>query len=54
MTGMSLVFGGMSGLDTLASQAFGAQNYDLVGLQTQRAVVVISAMCVPLFFTWCF
>ena len=27
MTGMSLVFGGMSGLDTLASQAYGARNY---------------------------
>ena len=52
MTGMSLVFGGMSGLDTLASQAFGAKNYELVGLWAQRAVVVLVLVCFPLFFSW--
>ena len=39
MMGMSLVFGGFSGLDTFASQSFGAKNYVMVGVWTQRMVV---------------
>ena len=42
MVGMTLVYGGFSGLDTLASQAYGAKNYAMVGLWTQRATVVRS------------
>jgi hypothetical protein len=35
ISGLSIVFGGMSALDTLCSQAYGAQNYKLVGLWAQ-------------------
>ena len=38
ISGTSIIFGGMSSLDTLASQAYGAKNFHLVGLWTQRMV----------------
>ena len=54
VTGMAIVFGGMSSLDTLASQAYGAENWTLVGLWTQRAIVIILLLCVPFFYIWYF
>ena len=54
MVGMTLVYGGFSGLDTLASQAYGAKNYAMVGLWTQRAVVIVCITCVFLVPLWWF
>jgi multidrug resistance protein, MATE family len=54
MVGMTLVYGGFSGLDTLASQAYGAKNYEMVGLWTQRAVVIVCIVCVLLVPLWWF
>ena len=41
ISGLSIVFGGMSALDTLCSQAYGARNFKLVGLWAQRCIVII-------------
>ena len=54
MMGMSLVFGGFSGLDTFASQSFGAKNYIMVGVWTQRMVVIVCAIMIPLAPIWWF
>ena len=40
ITGLSFVIGYGSGLDTLASQAWGAENYKKVGIYLQRAFMV--------------
>ena len=52
VTGMAIVFGGMSSLDTLASQAYGAENWTLVGLWTQRAIVLVFFVNIPLSLLW--
>ena len=54
ISGLSIVFGGMSALDTLCSQAYGAKNYKLVGLWAQRGLVIIWCLCIPIFFLWFF
>ena len=54
MVGMTLVYGGFSGLDTLASQAYGAKNYAMVGLWTQRMVTIICCLCPLIFLNWWF
>ena len=38
-------------LDTLCSQAFGAKKYRLVGLHCQRAMVILTIMCIPVSFS---
>jgi MATE family multidrug resistance protein len=52
VTGYSLCFGGMSALDTLASQAFGAQNYRLVGVWAQRGALMLALMGIPISLLW--
>src|SRR5689334_20414685 len=42
VTGMSISQGLLSALDTLCSQAYGSKQYHLVGLQTQRGLVIIT------------
>ena len=54
VTGFSLCFGGMSALDTLASQAYGAENYAMVGTWAQRGCVLLSLMCLPIGCLWAF
>ena len=54
VTGFSLCFGGMSSLDTLASQAFGAKNFRLVGTWAQRGALMLSILAVPITCVWCF
>lgn len=52
LTGMSIGFGMASALDALCSQAYGAKQYRLVGLQAQRGMLVLSLACVPLAMVW--
>ena len=52
VTGMMIVFGGMGALDTLAAQAYGAKNFPLVGLWTQRAIVLVFFVNIPLSLLW--
>ena len=54
ISGTSIIFGSMSSLDTLASQAYGAKNYHLVGLWTQRMVTIICCLCPLIFLNWWF
>lgn len=41
-----------SALDTLCGQAYGAKQYHKVGVHMQRAMLVLSLVCVPLAFIW--
>ncbi len=52
ITGYSLAYGATSALDTLISQAFGGQSYDLVGLHAQRAIVILTIFSIPVAFIW--
>lgn len=49
------IFNGMATcLDTLCSQAYGADRRDLVGLYFQRCTAMILVTSVPLVFVWCY
>jgi MATE family multidrug resistance protein len=52
LTGLSLVFGILSALDTLVPQAMGAENYAEIGILVQRATVICFGMCIPCFAIW--
>jgi MATE family multidrug resistance protein len=54
ITGYSIQFGGLTALDTLAAQSFGAQNFRLVGIHLQRALLIIGLMCLPISAMWWF
>ena len=41
-------------LDTLRSQAFGAKNYELVGILTQRGTLICSLLMIPCGLSWFF
>lgn len=53
-TGNAIGFGFVTALDTLASQAMGTQNYAMVGLVTQRCIVLMSLFCIPMSLIWFF
>uniref|UniRef100_A0A0E0G6P2 Protein DETOXIFICATION n=1 Tax=Oryza nivara TaxID=4536 RepID=A0A0E0G6P2_ORYNI len=52
VTGFSLLLGMASALDTLCGQAFGAQQYHLLGIYKQRAMLLLTAVSVPLAVVW--
>ena len=52
ITGLSIITGGMSALDTVAAQAFGAKSYALVGQWTQRCVLITTIFCLPIAALW--
>ena len=54
ITGMSLVMGGLSGLNTLPAQAFGAQSYHRVGYLLQRMMGICAVFCCFVFVLWWF
>ena len=54
ITGYSIQLGGLTALDTLAAQSFGAQNFHLVGTHLQRALLIIGLMCLPISAMWWF
>ena len=54
ITGMSIIYGGMSAFDTLGSQAYGARNYPLVGLLAQRCLAICTLLCIPISLSWWF
>ena len=47
VTGFSLCFGGMSSMDTLCSQAYGAENFHLVGTWAQRGALMLTFIMCP-------
>jgi len=52
LSGFSLAYGFLSSLDALISQAFGARCYRLMGLYSQRAVIIMSIASIPIAFLW--
>ncbi|KAL3689690.1 hypothetical protein R1sor_015999 [Riccia sorocarpa] len=51
-TGSSIMMGMASALETFCGQAYGAKEYRLMGIFLQRAVVVLSLVCIPISILW--
>jgi len=51
-TGNSIAVGSAAAVETLCSQAFGARNYERVGIVTQRGCAVMLMFCVPITAAW--
>ncbi|XP_039130815.1 protein DETOXIFICATION 16-like [Dioscorea cayenensis subsp. rotundata] len=54
ITGISILVGMGNALDTLCGQAYGAKEYHLLGIYLQKAMLVITIVCMPLAFVWAF
>ncbi|XP_010531854.1 PREDICTED: protein DETOXIFICATION 16-like [Tarenaya hassleriana] len=52
VTGFSLLMGTASALDTLCGQSYGAKLYNMLGVQMQRAMLVLVILSVPLSIIW--
>ncbi|KAH9845010.1 MatE [Teratosphaeria destructans] len=52
ITGYAAFHGLATSLDTLCAQAYGSGNKKLVGLQLQRMVFFLWAMCIPIAIVW--
>ncbi|KAJ0985735.1 hypothetical protein J5N97_004091 [Dioscorea zingiberensis] len=52
VTGFSLLLGMASGLETLCGQAYGAQQYQMLGIHTYRAMLSLLIVCIPISFIW--
>ncbi|XXG83826.1 hypothetical protein AAC387_Pa10g1493 [Persea americana] len=52
VTGFSLLSGMAGGLETLCGQAYGAQQYQNLGLHTQRAIFSLLLVSLPISFLW--
>ncbi|KAL2654054.1 hypothetical protein R1flu_022182 [Riccia fluitans] len=51
-TGLNVMMGLASGLETLCGQAYGAKEYRLTGIFLQRAVVVLIIISIPISLVW--
>ncbi|XP_062179333.1 protein DETOXIFICATION 14-like [Phragmites australis] len=54
VSGFSLLIGMACGLETLCGQAYGAKQYDKLGLQTYRAIVTLITVSIPIALLWVF
>ncbi|XP_031499537.1 protein DETOXIFICATION 10-like [Nymphaea colorata] len=54
VTGFTILLGMASALETLCGQAYGAEQYHKVGVYTQRAIVSLLFVCIPLSLFWSF
>ncbi|XP_010537481.1 PREDICTED: protein DETOXIFICATION 16 isoform X4 [Tarenaya hassleriana] len=52
VSGFTLLMGMASALETLCGQSYGAKFYDELGIQMQRAMIVLLILSVPLSFIW--
>ncbi|KAJ8452511.1 hypothetical protein Cgig2_000100 [Carnegiea gigantea] len=52
VTGFSLLRGMANALDTFCGQSYGAKQYSLLGIQTQRAMLVLVLISIPLALVW--
>jgi len=41
-----------SALETLCGQAYGAKQYHMLGVHTQRAMLTLLSLCIPLAIIW--
>ncbi|KAL3686055.1 hypothetical protein R1sor_004077 [Riccia sorocarpa] len=51
-TGLNVMMGLASALETMCGQAYGAKEYKLTGVFLQRAVFVLVLICIPISFVW--
>ncbi|XP_010427939.1 PREDICTED: protein DETOXIFICATION 14-like isoform X1 [Camelina sativa] len=51
-TGFSLVFGLASALETLCGQAYGAKQYEKLGVHTYTTILSLYLVCIPLSVLW--
>ncbi|KAH6803674.1 MATE efflux family protein, partial [Perilla frutescens var. frutescens] len=54
VTGLSLVFGMASALETLCGQAFGAEQYEKLGVYNNASIICLLLVCLPLSLLWIF
>ncbi|KAJ0895132.1 putative multi antimicrobial extrusion protein [Helianthus annuus] len=54
VTGFSFMLGMGSALETLCGQAYGAEQYRMLGIHTQRAMLVLMLMAIPTSIIWTF
>ncbi|XP_027357360.1 protein DETOXIFICATION 16-like [Abrus precatorius] len=54
VTGFSVLIGMSSALDTFCGQSYGAQQYHMVGIHMQRAIVVTMLVTMPVTIIWAF
>ncbi|KAL1810074.1 hypothetical protein ACET3Z_027064 [Daucus carota] len=54
VTGFSLLSGLVGGLETLCGQAYGARQYDKVGVYTCSAIISLLLVCIPVCVFWIF
>ncbi|KAL0408919.1 UNVERIFIED_CONTAM: protein DETOXIFICATION 16 [Sesamum radiatum] len=52
VTGFSLLLGMGSALETLCGQAYGAKQYHMLGVYTQRAILILLAVSIALAVIW--
>ncbi|KAJ7943068.1 Protein DETOXIFICATION [Quillaja saponaria] len=52
VTGFSVLLGMASALETLCGQAYGAQQYQKLGMQTYTAIFSLILVCLPLSLIW--
>ncbi|CAL9049336.1 unnamed protein product [Musa banksii] len=52
VTGFSLLLGMASGLETLCGQAYGAEQYHMLGIHTYRAIFSLLVVCLPISLVW--
>ncbi|WOK99920.1 hypothetical protein Cni_G08632 [Canna indica] len=52
VTGFSLLMGMASGLETLCGQAYGAEQYQIVGVHAYRAIFSLILVCLPISLVW--
>ncbi|KAK7291390.1 hypothetical protein RIF29_06491 [Crotalaria pallida] len=54
VTGFNVLMGLSSVLDTFCGQSYGAQQYEMVGIHTQRAMLVSILVTIPVSFIWAY
>nr|GMD44165.1 protein DETOXIFICATION 16-like [Ipomoea batatas] len=54
VTGFSLMRGFAGALDTLCGQSYGAKQYQMLGIFTQRAMLVMLLVCIPVAGVWAY
>ncbi|KAI3925583.1 hypothetical protein MKW98_001437 [Papaver atlanticum] len=52
VSGSSLLVGMASGLETLCGQAYGAQQYQKLGVHAYSAMISLILVCIPISFVW--
>ncbi|KAM3268774.1 protein DETOXIFICATION 16 [Capsicum chacoense] len=52
VTGISLLMGMSSALDTFCGQSYGAKQYHMLGIHMQRAMIILSIVSIPLAVIW--